>query len=57
VDGVKYNLIPYISKIYTSKKIYDSLSNLFTIKNIGQVASLKNEVQTVKMTKDDTMSS
>jgi len=40
VDGVKYNFIPYIS---TSKKMYNALSKLFTIKNIGQVASLKNE--------------
>ena len=57
VDGVKDNLIPYISTLDTSKKMYDALSRLFTIKNIGQVASLKNELWTVKMTKDDTVSS
>lgn len=28
---------------------------LFTIKNIGQVASLKNELRNTKMTKEDTV--
>jgi len=37
--------------------MYDVLSNLFTIKNIRQVSSLKNELRTVKMTKDDAISS
>ena len=33
--------------------MYDALTKLFTIKNIGQVASLKNELRTTNMTKDD----
>lgn len=57
VDGVKGNFIPYISTLDTSKKMYDSLSKLFIMKNIGQVAILKNELRIVKMTKDDTMPS
>ena len=57
MDGVKDNLIPYISMIDTAKKMYDALSKLFTIKNTGQVESLTNELWTVKMTIDDTMSS
>lgn len=57
VDGIKENLIPYISTLNTLKSMYDALSKLLTIKNIGQVASLKNELRIVKMTKDDAVSS
>lgn len=57
VHGVKDNLIPCISTLDSSIKMYDALPKLFTIKNIGQVASLKNDIRTVKMTKDDTVSS
>lgn len=37
--------------------MYEALSKLFTIKNIGQVASLKNDLRTIKMAKDDIVSS
>jgi len=37
--------------------MYEALTKLFTIKNIGQISSLKNELRTIKMTKDDTVSS
>ena len=37
--------------------MYEALSKLFTIKNLGQITSLKNELRTFKMTKDDTVSS
>ena len=36
VDSIKYHLIPYISHIDSSKKMYDVLTNLFSVKNIGQ---------------------
>jgi putative lipoic acid-binding regulatory protein len=57
VDSVKDHLIPYISHIDSSKKMYDALTNLFSIRNIGQVMSLKNELRDTKMTKDDTIAS
>jgi hypothetical protein len=37
VDFIKDHLIPYISHLDSSKKMYDALTNLFSIKNIGQV--------------------
>jgi hypothetical protein len=43
VEFVKDHLIPYISHIDSSKKMYDALTNLFSVRNIGQVMSLKNE--------------
>ena len=57
VDVVKDSLIPYISNIDSTQDMYEALSKLFTIKNIGQVASLKNELRTAKMTKYDTVAS
>ena len=57
VNGVKENLIPYISNIYSSQEMYEVISKLFTIKNIGKITSLKNEIKTIKMTKDDIVSS
>jgi hypothetical protein len=57
VDSVKDHLIPYISNLDSSKKMYDALTNLFAVKNIGQVTSLKNELRDTKMTKDDTVAS
>jgi hypothetical protein len=57
VDSIKYHLTPYISHIDSSKKMYDALTNLFSIKNIGQVLSLKNELHDMKMNDDDSITS
>lgn len=52
VEGIKDNLVPFISKIDHGQEMYESLLKLFTIKNIVQVASLKNESRNTKMTKE-----
>jgi hypothetical protein len=57
VDSIKYFLIPYISHLDSSKKMYDSLTRLFSIRNIGQVMSLKNELCDMKMNDDDSITS
>jgi hypothetical protein len=57
LDSVKDHLIPYISHLYSSKKMYDALTNLFSIRNIGQVTSLKNELRDMKMKDDDSITS
>ena len=57
VDSIKDHLIPYISHLDSYNKMYDSLTNLFSVRNIGQVMSLKNELCDTKMTKDDTIAS
>jgi hypothetical protein len=57
VDSIKYHLIPYISHIDSSKKMYDALTNLFSVINIGQVMSLKNELHNMKMNDDDNITS
>jgi hypothetical protein len=57
VEYVKYHLIPYISHLDSSKKMYDTLTNLFSVRNIGQVTSLKNELCDMKMNDDDNITS
>ena len=37
--------------------MYDSLKNLFSVINIGQVMSLKNELHDMKMNDDDNITS
>jgi hypothetical protein len=57
VDSIKYHLIPYIFHLDSSKKMYDALTNLFSVRNIGQVMSLKNELCDMKMNDDDNITS
>jgi hypothetical protein len=57
VDSIKDHLIPYISHLDSSKKMYDALTNLFLVRNIGQVMSLKNELCDMKMNDDDNITS
>jgi hypothetical protein len=57
VDSIKDHLIPYISHLDSSKKMYDALTNLFSVRNIGQVMSLKNELRDMKMNNDDSITS
>jgi hypothetical protein len=53
VDSVKDHLIPYVSHLDSSKKMYDALTNIFSVRNIGQLMSLKNELRDMKMNDDD----
>jgi hypothetical protein len=57
VESIKDHLIPYISHLDSSKKMYDALTNLFSVRNIGQVMSLKNELCDMKMNDGDTITS
>jgi hypothetical protein len=56
VDSIKDHLIPYISHL-DSSKMYNALTNLFSVRNIGQVMSLKNELRDMKMNNDDSITS
>jgi hypothetical protein len=57
VEYIKDHLIPYISPLDSSKKMYDALTNLFLVRNIGQVMSLKNELCDMKMSDDNIITS
>jgi hypothetical protein len=57
VESIKHHFTTYISHLDSSKKMYDSLTNLFLVKNIGQVMSLKNEICDMKMNDEDNITS
>jgi hypothetical protein len=57
VESIKDHLIPYMSHLDSSKNMYDSLTNFFSVGNIGQVMSLKNELCDMKMNDDDSIAS
>jgi hypothetical protein len=57
MDSVNDHLIPYISYLDSSMKMFDALTNLFSIRNIGQVTSLKNDLCDMKMNDDDNITS
>jgi hypothetical protein len=57
VDSVKDHLIPYISHLDSSKKMYDALTNLFSVKNIGHIMSLKNELCDININNYDIITS
>jgi hypothetical protein len=57
VESIKDHLIPYISHLDSSKKMCDALTNLFSVRIIGQVMSLKNEFHDMKMNDDDNITS
>jgi hypothetical protein len=57
VESIKDHLIPYISHLDSSNKMYDSLTNRFLVRNIGQVMSLKNELHDMKMNDEDNITS
>jgi hypothetical protein len=57
VESIKYYFMPYISHLDSLKKMYNSLTNLFSVRNIGQVMSLKNELRDMKMNDDDSITS
>jgi hypothetical protein len=57
VDSIKDHLIPYISHLDSLKNMYDSLTNIFSVRNIRQVMSLKNELRDMKMNNDDSITS
>jgi hypothetical protein len=57
VESIKDHLIPYISHLDSSKKMYDALTNIFLVRNIGQVTSLKNELRDMKMNDEDNITS
>jgi hypothetical protein len=57
VDSRKYHLIPYISHLDSYKKMKDALTKLFSVRNIGTVMSLKNEIHDMKMNDDDNITS
>jgi ACT domain-containing protein len=52
---VRDHLILHISKINTTKEMFDALKKLFVSNNTNRVITLKHQLQNVKMAKEDTV--
>jgi hypothetical protein len=47
--SIKYNLIPHISELQTTRKMYEALNRLYERKYISQNISLRNQLRNMKM--------
>ena len=57
IESIKDPLIPYVSKLDTSKEIYDKLVELFSISTSGEVISLRQELYKLKISKEEGIAS
>ena len=51
IESIKDPLIPYVSKLETSKEIYNKLVELFSISTTREVISLRQELYKMKISK------
>jgi hypothetical protein len=56
-DSVKDNMMPLIAHLRTTKECFDALANLYEKKAPFQKMTLKKQLRTLKMGKDETISS
>jgi hypothetical protein len=49
LDSVKDQLIPHISKLQTSRKMYETLNRLYESKDISHNLTLRNHLRNMKM--------
>ena len=56
-DSIDKRLVAYISKLKTSKEIYDILVSLFKVSDENQVLFLKNKLKDIKKGKDEDIQS
>lgn len=56
-ESLKDHLIPFVSELDTLKEVYDTLVNLYSINNVGQNISSRNQLCDTKMSKDEPVAS
>ena len=57
IESIKDPLIPYISKVKTSKEIYDKLVEFYSVSIVGEVISLSPQLYKLKMSREDGIAS
>ena len=57
IESIKDPLIPYVSKLETSKEIYDKLVELFSVSTAGEVISLRQKIYKMKISKEEGITS
>ena len=50
-DSVNDHLIPHISELHTTRKMYEALNKLYESKDISQNLALRNQLRNMKMDK------
>jgi hypothetical protein len=56
-DSVKDHLIPHISELQTTKKMYEALNMLYERKDISRNLALRNQLRNMKMENSESVSS
>ena len=57
VDSLKNHLVPHISKLKTTKAMFDSLKNLFENNYPSKALALRHQLHYIKVTNDETVDS
>lgn len=57
VDGVKYHLLPIITKLDYAYEMFKALEVMFEINNTSRILTLKNQLTNIKMKKGETITS
>ena len=52
IESIKDPLIPYVSKLETSKEIYDKMVELFSVSTVEEVILMCNELYKMKISKE-----
>lgn len=52
VESIKDSLIPYATKLKTSKEIYDKLVELFSVSIAGEIVSLRTKLYKMKVLRE-----
>ena len=55
IDSVKDHLIPHISELDTTKKMFDALVGLFEGNNTSRKLALRHQLQSIMMNRSDTV--
>jgi hypothetical protein len=55
IYSLRDHLLPRIATLKTTYKMYDALKNMFESNNTLKPLTLKNQLQHIKMMKDDTV--
>lgn len=51
VDGLKDHLLEYVGNLRKSKGMYDKISDMYEIKNLNEIITLKYQLKETKMNK------
>ena len=57
IESIKDSLIHYVSKMETTKDIYEKLVELFSVSTAGEAISLRQELYKMKLSREEGITS